>query len=312
MDTKMNNQNEAIESGLPLYLRDMRVYKVLDAAGEQRLARTMARALRAVQRLERLPASPRRDERLDLWRHRYDAARQDFIRGHLRLVIHVAKKFTGNGLSLQDLIQEGNVGLMRAVEKFEPERGHKFSTYAFWWIKQAIQRALAYKSAMIRVPIQKQEWRRKVGRAMAELHQDLDREPTPSEIARRIRMPVDRVREALSLVSEPLSFEDMAGDDRRLPLDSIADPGAVSPDEAAEQQQMSDRLAETLKRLRPRHEQVMRLRYGIGRDRAHTLAEIGRRLKLSRERIRQIEAESLRTLRSPEVRAELMALAERS
>ncbi len=303
---------QATESGLPLYLRDMRAYKVLDRSGEQVLAWRMRHAGRAVERIQRLAPGRRRDKRLRFWQGEHQQARQDFILGHLRLVIHVAKTFNGRGLSLQDLIQEGNIGLMRAVEKFEPERGYKFSTYAFWWIKQAIQRALAYKAAMIRIPMQKQEWRRKILKAGVELLMELDREPTSREIAERVQISEDRVRETLALVSEPLSFEEMAGDQQLPPLEALADPKGESPFEEASAGETQERIATTLSRLRPRHQQVMRMRFGIGRSRSHTLAEIGRRLKLSRERIRQIEAEALRVLRTPEVHAELLELASHS
>ena len=300
---------QASENGLPLYLRDMRDYKVLDRESEQTLAWRMRHASRAVARIQRLTPGRRRDRRLRYWQEQHQQARQDFILGHLRLVIHVAKTFHGRGLSLQDLIQEGNIGLMRAVEKFEPERGFKFSTYAFWWIKQAIQRALAYKAAMIRIPMQKQEWRRKILRASVDLIMELGREPTPAEIAERVKISEDRVREALALVSEPLSFEEMASDHQLPPLEALADPRGESPFAEASAGETQARIATTLNRLRPRHQQVMRMRFGIGRSRSHTLAEIGRRLKLSRERIRQIEADALRVLRTPEVRAELLELA---
>jgi RNA polymerase primary sigma factor len=302
---------QATENGLPLYLRDMRAYKVLDRNSEQALAWRMRHASRAVARVQRLAPGLRRDKRLRYWHGRHQQARQDFILGHLRLVIHVAKTFNGRGLSFQDLIQEGNIGLMRAVEKFAPERGYKFSTYAFWWIKQAMQRALAYKVAMIRIPIQKQEWRRKILKAGAELIMELDREPTPREIAERVKISEARVREALALVSEPLSFDEMTGD-RQFPLlEALPDPKARSPFAETSAGETQERIAATLNRLRPRHQQVMRMRFGIGRSRSHTLAEIGRRLKLSRERIRQIEAEALRALRTPEVRAELLEPASR-
>jgi len=308
----MQAAHQITESGLPLYLRDMRAYKVLDRASEQVLAWRMRHAGRAVTRIQRLAPGRRRDRRLRYWQGQHQQARQDFILGHLRLVIHVAKTFNARSLSLQDLIQEGNIGLMRAVEKFEPERGYKFSTYAFWWIKQAIQRALAYKAAMIRIPMQKQEWRRKVLKASAELIMELDREPTPREISERVQISEDRVRESLALVSEPLSFEDMASDHQLPPLESLADPKGESPFAETSAGETQERIATTLGRLRPRHQQVMRMRFGIGRSRSHTLAEIGRRLKLSRERIRQIEAEALRVLRTPEVRAELLELASHS
>ncbi len=308
----MTQKTNGTDSGLPLYLRDLRTYKVLDGQGEQALGRTMGLARRAIRRLKRLQPGVARDRRLAHWNRRYDRAREEFIQSNLRLVIHVAKGFTNRGLPLSDLIQEGNVGLIRAVEKFEPERGYKFSTYAFWWIKQAIQRALAYKSATIRLPMQKQEWRRKLLRARAELQMELDREPTLDELAAALKLSRDKVRETLSLVSEPMSFEDMASDGAPVPLETLPDPQAVSPLHEATRHQTLDRIAATLERLRPRHQQVMRMRFGIGRSRSHTLAEIGRRLKLSRERIRQIEAEALRDLRTPEVRKQLLELAGRS
>ena len=305
----MTNKTYAAEAGLPLYLRDMRSYRILDGESEQALARNMRLAGRAIRRLQRLQPGHARDRRLRHWQQRYDYNREAFIQGNLRLVVHVAKNFNGRGLSLGDLIQEGNIGLMRAVEKFEPERGHKFSTYSFWWIKQAIQRALAYKTATIRIPMQKQEWRRKLLRAQAELKMELDRDPTRDELAAHLHVSSEHIQETLALVSEPILFEDMTSDGSPVALETLPDPAALSPFNEVTRHQTMDRITATLNHLRPRQQQVMRMRFGIGRSRSHTLAEIGRRLKLSRERIRQIEAEALRALRTPEVRAELQGLA---
>jgi RNA polymerase primary sigma factor len=286
------------DNDLTPYLRDMRRHPVLERSRERRLAQVMRLARRAQARLRRLPAGPDREQHLRSWQRRYHAAREEFILGHLRLVIHVARGYLHHGLALTDLIQEGNVGLMRAVEKFDPDHGARFSTYAFWWIKQSIQRAIATRGSMIRIPVHKLEQRRKVIRAAGDLARSLSRAPSPAEIARRLRLSVETVQEILELVPEPRSLEDLSREDGPHALDSLADPSAASPLREARVRELHTRITSVLNSLSPRNAEVVRLRFGIGRKRAHTLAEIGQRLKRSRVRVRQIEAEALRTLRA--------------
>ncbi len=287
-----------IDSDLTAYLRDVREHAVLDPRREKTLARRMRQARRAVARLRRLPAGPARDRRIRAWQERYHAAREEFTLGHLRLVVHVARGYLRHGLPLTDLVQEGNVGLMRAVEKYDPGRGTRFSTYAFWWIKQALQRAIATRGHLIRIPVHKLEQRRKILKATGELTRCLGRAPSPGEIARRLRLAEETVREILELVPEPRSLEELGSEEGPHPLESLADPTAASPLREARMRELHEQITRVLNALGERNAEVMRLRFGIGRGRAHTLAEIGRRMKLSRERVRQIEADALRALRA--------------
>ncbi len=229
-------------------------------------------------------------------KRKLDHARDALTLANLRLVVHIAKKYANHGVGLMDLIQEGNVGLMRAVEKFEYQRGLKFSTYAFWWIKQAIDRAIADKARTIRLPVHRNEKRKAVARAAIDLAHTLGREARPPEIARKLRMSVATVEDVLNLVAEPLRFEDFASDDRISLLYSLADPSSACPIERAEEQQLRERIERALKVLTPRDEIIIRMRFGIGRSRGHTLEEIGRLLCLSRERVRQLEERVLRDL----------------
>jgi RNA polymerase primary sigma factor len=300
------------EALLTPYMQDMRLHPLIDSESERMLSREMRKARRALERLRKQPEGPNRDRRIQAWTRRYEEARQAFTVGHLRLVVHVAKNYSHHGLALTDLIQEGNLGLMRAVEKFDPEMGNKFSTYAYWWIKQAIHRAIANKGNLIRIPMHKHERRRKVAKAAGELARELGREATPREISRRIRMSLDEVKDVLNLVSEPRFLEDLRFEDGPEVLDTFEDPHAGSPFQEARVQQLHDKISAILASLCPRDAEVMRLRYGIGKRRSHTLAEIGQRMNLSRERIRQIEAQSLRTLQSSAGLDEILDLASRS
>ncbi len=228
-----------------------------------------------------------------------DHARDALILANLRLVVHIAKKYLNHGISFMDLIQEGNIGLMKAVEKFEYERGNKFSTYAYWWIKQAIERAIADKARVIRIPVHVNEKIKKISRVARELSERLGRKATPEEIAKKLRMPVVKVEEILGVVQDPQALEDMSADDDSPGLlRFVADPNAPCPLERTVDRELREKIESTLKVLNPREEEIIRLRFGIGRDMPYTLEEIGRVMGLSRERVRQIEATALKKIQS--------------
>jgi RNA polymerase sigma factor (sigma-70 family) len=228
-------------------------------------------------------------------------ARDALILANLRLVVHIAKKYLNHGIAFMDLIQEGNIGLMKAVEKFEYERGNKFSTYAYWWIKQAIERAIADKARVIRIPVHVNEKIKKIARVSKELAETLGRKPTPQEVARKLRMPVAKVEEILGVVPEPQALEDVSSDDDSPGLlRFIADPNAPSPLERTVDRELREKVEGTLKVLNEREEEIIRLRFGIGREMPYTLEEIGRVMGLSRERVRQIEATALKKIQSAE------------
>jgi RNA polymerase sigma factor (sigma-70 family) len=233
-------------------------------------------------------------------------ARDALILANLRLVVHIAKKYLNHGISFMDLIQEGNIGLMKAVEKFEHERGNKFSTYAYWWIKQAIERAIADKARVIRIPVHVNEKIKKISRISKELAETLGRKPTPQEIARKLRMPVAKVEEIVGVVPEPQALEDMSPDDDSPGLlRFVADPNAPCPLERTVDRELREKVGKTLKVLTTREEEIIRMRYGIERDTPYTLEEIGRVMGLSRERVRQIEATALKKIQAAEQSADL-------
>lgn len=248
-------------------------------------------------------------EKIDIFKSKYERlsrakvlvteAKNELITRNLRLVVNIAKNYVGRGLPLLDLIQEGNIGLMKAVDKFKYEKGFKFSTYATWWIRQAITRALIDQTKTIRVPVHMMEFYNRVTKASRELTQQLGREPSNEEIAQKLSVPVRKVEEVFRAIQDPIALQTPIGDEDTELEDFIGDKNSPSPFSDAERVEMSEHIQRVLRTLTEKEEKVIRMRFGIGTERDHTLEEVGKYLSITRERVRQIEAKALRKLKHP-------------
>jgi RNA polymerase primary sigma factor len=306
LESAFEQARDSSDGSIRMYLREIGRISLLTAQDEVDLAT----AYRAGREAERLILTPELTEfdRDELYRaiERGREAERRLIEANLRLVVSVAKRYLGRGMSLLDLIQEGNIGLMRAVEKFDPTRGFKFSTYATWWIRQAITRSIADQARTIRVPVHMIETISRLIRASRTLQQQLGREPTADEIGQELGYTAERVREIIRFSLKPVSLETPVGEDEDGVLgDLIEDKNAPAPLEAASKRILQDQVGQVLGSLSPRERRVLELRFGIDIGRSRTLEEVGHELGVTRERIRQIEAKALRKLRQPSRRKRL-------
>ena len=302
--------NFSIDDPVRMYLKEIGKVPLLNPDEEIVLAQAMAAGAEAKARLDELqeqreagetPAvTPEEEAELRKAFKKGESAKQKLAEANLRLVVSIAKRYVGRGMLFLDLIQEGNLGLIKAVEKFDYTKGYKFSTYATWWIRQAITRAIADQARTIRIPVHMVETINKVKKVSSQLLHEYGHDPSAEEIAERLEMPVKKVREIMRVAQEPVSLETPIGEEEDSHLgDFIPDDDAPVPAEAASQTLLKEQLADVLKTLTPREEKVLRLRFGLEDGRPRTLEEVGKEFNVTRERIRQIEAKALRKLRHP-------------
>ena len=300
----------SIDDPVRMYLKEIGKGPLLSPDEEIDLAQAMGAGNAAQEKLEEIDRLqkegkevPYSQEEIDGWKADHakgEAAKQKLAEANLRLVVSIAKRYVGRGMLFLDLIQEGNLGLIKAVEKFDYTKGYKFSTYATWWIRQAITRAIADQARTIRIPVHMVETINKVIRVSRQLLQELGHDPSPNEISAEMGMPVEKVREILKIAQEPVSLETPIGEEEDSHLgDFIPDEGASEPSEAASFTLLKEQLMDVLSTLTPREEKVLKLRFGIEDGRTRTLEEVGKEFNVTRERIRQIEAKALRKLRHP-------------
>ena len=288
-----------------MYLKEIGKIQLLTYDEETRLAGIIVDGNHAQEQLQSIEEEgydiPESDlEKLRELVRKGEVAKNKLVEANLRLVVSIAKKYVGRGLQFLDLIQEGNMGLMKAVEKFDSERGFKFSTYATWWIRQAITRAVADQARTIRIPVHMVETINKLVRVQRQLVQELSREPSPEEVADRMGIPVEKVQQIQKIAQEPISLEAPVGEEEDSSLgDFISDPTALDPYEYTAQEMLKKELNEVLQGLTDREERVLRMRFGLLDGRQRTLEEVGREFGVTRERIRQIEAKALRKLKHP-------------
>ncbi|MBI4322243.1 MAG: RNA polymerase sigma factor RpoD [Chloroflexi bacterium] len=293
-------EHDGIDDPVRMYLREIGRVSLLSATEEVQLAMMMERGMASAYRLSQRRLSPEERAKIEQEVIKGELARQRLTEANLRLVVSVAKKYIGRGMSLLDLIQEGNIGLIRAVEKFDYRKGYKFSTYATWWIRQAITRAIADQARTIRIPVHMVETINKLIRVSRRLLQELGREPTSEEIGDEMQISPEKVREIIKVSQEPVSLETPIGEEEDSHLgDFIEDQGTLPPAEAASHQLLKEQVEDVLDSLSHRERRVLQLRFGLDDGRSRTLEEVGKEFGVTRERIRQIEAKALRKLRHP-------------
>ena len=328
--TEARTDQDSVSDPVRMYLREIGRVSLLDAAGERRLARAIQAGIEASNKLAKSTnLTPQERQAAELKVDRGTLAQRQLTKANLRLVVSVAKRYMGRGMSLLDLIQEGNLGLLRAVEKFDYTKGYKFSTYATWWIRQAISRAIADQARTIRIPVHMVESINRVARSMRQLQQELGREPSPEEIAlvmdfmsdgdrraveeshndgealsgdvrRRLKRAAEKVRQIMQVSEEPMSLETPVGSEENSVLvDFIPDDSLASPVEETNRELLREQMKDILASLSQREREVLSLRFGLVDGESHTLEEVGAQFGVTRERIRQIEAKALRKLRHP-------------